>query len=170
MSDTVAVMDKGSIAQIGEPRDLYETPANAYVADFIGAANILPVTVERTESNRLVHARLNDIELLCLNGGVRGPGPGLHISRPEQLTLGRRGPAGGKHGVDSTSGNILAGMIRRRYFFGATTRYVVAIDNGLELTTEQHTGAPAQDLETGDLVQVRVPTTCRVVARPEDEP
>ena len=37
------IMDHGSIAQLGTPEDLYGTPVNAYVADFIGSANVIPV-------------------------------------------------------------------------------------------------------------------------------
>ena len=41
MSDTVVVMDKGFIQQIGTPQDIYNEPQNAFVADFIGESNIL---------------------------------------------------------------------------------------------------------------------------------
>ena len=41
MSDTVVVMDKGKIQQIGKPEDIYNEPKNAFVADFIGESNIL---------------------------------------------------------------------------------------------------------------------------------
>ena len=41
MSDTIVVMDKGSIQQIGTPEDIYNEPKNAFVADFIGESNIL---------------------------------------------------------------------------------------------------------------------------------
>ncbi len=41
MSDTVIVMDKGKIQQIGTPADIYNEPENAFVADFIGESNIL---------------------------------------------------------------------------------------------------------------------------------
>lgn len=42
MSDTVVVMDKGSIQQIGSPKDIYNEPKNAFVADFIGESNVVP--------------------------------------------------------------------------------------------------------------------------------
>ena len=41
MSDTIVVMDKGQIQQIGRPEDIYNEPKNAFVADFIGESNIL---------------------------------------------------------------------------------------------------------------------------------
>ena len=42
MSDSVVVMDKGTIQQIGTPKDIYNEPQNAFVADFIGESNIVP--------------------------------------------------------------------------------------------------------------------------------
>ena len=47
MSDTIVVMDKGEIQQIGKPEDIYNEPKNAYVADFIGESNILDGTMIR---------------------------------------------------------------------------------------------------------------------------
>ena len=41
MSDRIAIMDHGRIAQLGTPEELYGTPVNAYVADFIGSANVI---------------------------------------------------------------------------------------------------------------------------------
>ena len=45
MSDRLAVMNEGEIEQIGTPKETYEEPASAYVADFLGVANLLPATV-----------------------------------------------------------------------------------------------------------------------------
>ena len=42
LSDLIAVMDRGRIVQIGSPAEIYERPANAYAADFVGSANIIP--------------------------------------------------------------------------------------------------------------------------------
>lgn len=50
MSDTVAVMSEGEIIQIGEPKRIYEHPANTFVADFIGAANLIPGTLAAREA------------------------------------------------------------------------------------------------------------------------
>ena len=47
MSDRLAVMNDGEIEQIGTPKETYEEPASAYVADFLGVANLLPATVTR---------------------------------------------------------------------------------------------------------------------------
>ncbi|OIN26958.1 ABC transporter ATP-binding protein [Vibrio barjaei] len=49
MSDKIVVLNRGRIEQIGTPEDIYYRPANRFVADFIGAANILPAQVNKTE-------------------------------------------------------------------------------------------------------------------------
>ena len=49
MSDRLAVMNDGEIEQIGTPKETYEEPASAYVADFLGVANLLPATVNGSQ-------------------------------------------------------------------------------------------------------------------------
>src|SRR5688572_27389796 len=51
MSDSIAVMNKGRIEQIGSPRDIYDRPATRFVASFIGNANIFPVEVDGSTGN-----------------------------------------------------------------------------------------------------------------------
>ena len=46
LGDRIVVMQKGAIAQIGTPRDIYFTPRNRFVAEFIGAANIIECAIE----------------------------------------------------------------------------------------------------------------------------
>jgi putative spermidine/putrescine transport system ATP-binding protein len=46
MADEIVVMEKGRIAQVGKPLDIYRDPVNEFVADFIGLGNILPVTYD----------------------------------------------------------------------------------------------------------------------------
>ncbi len=51
VSDTIIVMKDGDIAQQGSPRDLYEAPASAFIADFMGEANVLPCEVTNINGN-----------------------------------------------------------------------------------------------------------------------
>ena len=56
MSDRLAVMDNGIVSQVGPPRDVYTEPANAYVADFLGVANLLDGRGDRAPRPRAVTA------------------------------------------------------------------------------------------------------------------
>ncbi|MFM2070906.1 MAG: hypothetical protein RLZZ623_1169 [Actinomycetota bacterium] len=58
MSDRLAVMRAGQIEQVGAPREVYDSPANSYVADFLGLANLLPGVVERAGEVQIVGVRM----------------------------------------------------------------------------------------------------------------
>ena len=88
MSDRIAVMDQGKLLQVGRPEDIYEAPANRFVADFIGRTNLLDGTVESADT-------------VCLSNGARVPaasdlaaGTRVAVSvRPERTYMHARGGA-----------------------------------------------------------------------------
>ena len=82
MSDTVVVMRDGVILQIGDPKRIYDEPANAFVADFIGESNILRGTMVRDE---LVHFSGNDFP--CVDSGFGENTPVDVVVRPEDIML-----------------------------------------------------------------------------------
>ena len=82
MSDTVVVMDKGRIQQIGTPEDIYNEPKNAFVADFIGESNILNGTMVR---DRVV--KMYGKEFPCVDGGFAENEPVDVVIRPEDIDI-----------------------------------------------------------------------------------
>ena len=82
MSDRVAVMRAGHILQLGSPEDIYNEPKSAFVADFIGASNILPSTMVR---DQLVHFLGYDFP--CVDGGFGENVPVDVVLRPEDVKL-----------------------------------------------------------------------------------
>lgn len=82
MSDRVVVMNNGVIAQIGTPEDIYNEPANAFVADFIGEANILNGTM--LEDKRV---RILGVELDCVDKGFPHNAPVDVVIRPEDIEV-----------------------------------------------------------------------------------
>jgi spermidine/putrescine transport system ATP-binding protein len=84
MSDRLAVMRNGTIEQVGTPRDVYDNPATAYVADFLGIANLIPATV--AHQGRVT---IGGVEVATDTRGVVGPCTVL--VRPERIKL---APAG----------------------------------------------------------------------------
>ena len=75
MSDRIAVMNAGRIAQIGTPQEVYESPADAYVADFLGAANLLQIVVTERVRGGASTLKLGDIALTTSNEVPAEPGP-----------------------------------------------------------------------------------------------
>jgi iron(III) transport system ATP-binding protein len=158
MSDQIAIMDRGAIAQIGTPRDLYDEPANPYVADFIGAANILSVRVVRPADAGHVVVALAGQELRCVDGGVTPGNEGKLIVRPEHLFLGEA-----TGGQVSGGQNVVKGCVTRRQYLGARTVYLVSLCEGVTITAEHHASAYRPLLEPGQSVDLVVPMNSRVV-------
>jgi putative spermidine/putrescine transport system ATP-binding protein len=109
MSDRLAVFNRGRIEQVGAPAEVYERPATAFVAGFVGTSNLLKGDVARA---------------------VVGEA-GTFTVRPEKIRLaGPDEPVG----ADETSA---LGHIRSVVYLGPDTRFVVALDAGAELVVTQ---------------------------------
>jgi len=108
MADTIAVMNGGRIEQLGRPQELYERPATAFVAGFLGVSNLLRGAVEGTDAVRLDSGELVRAQIDGHSGRVAA---GV---RPEKITLG----AGG-------GSNELPGTISETAYIGVATQVVV---------------------------------------------
>lgn len=138
LADRVVVFDNGSVAQIDRPEDVYRTPASAFVARFVGDANVVKGEVvsgrdELCENTTMIHG--------CAIGPTRHP-PG-HCSvviRSEALTL-----------VDPGSRHALEGTVVDRVFRGATVAYRVRLAaDGQLVRAEASAAAPTRTV--GDQV------------------
>jgi iron(III) transport system ATP-binding protein len=158
MSDRIAIMDRGSIAQLGTPEDLYGTPVNAYVADFIGSANVIPVTIVATDGPGSLGAHLRyqlaGQELDGVQGSPQASASNVLIARPEDLSLMAPAP----HVPNALLGNVL-----RRQYLGFKTAYRIQLQDGPEIRVELHAGNTVAAFQEGDTVQVLVPADSRTV-------
>ncbi|MDA8096782.1 MAG: polyamine ABC transporter ATP-binding protein, partial [Clostridia bacterium] len=92
MSDRIGVMHAGVLEQIGTPDEIYERPATAFVADFIGETNLLPATVGQANGSSVL-LEMGDLRLRVPTAGNLASGQHVTVAiRPEHLTL---GPANG---------------------------------------------------------------------------
>lgn len=132
LADRVAVMNKGSIAQLAGCSDIYEYPANRFVADFIGSVNIFEGRMIVDEPER---AEIDCPELgrVYLNHGVTGPhGADLWVAiRPEKITLSKQGQGAPKDSPDGT--NNADGIIRGLSYLGDITIYEVELPSGRKI-------------------------------------
>lgn len=118
VSDHIIVMSNARIAQTGTPRELYEEPADLFVADFIGDANILDATLlERSGSEAKV--RIGGTILDLPHRDV-GPGPIKLAVRPDAVIL-DEGPANGG----------ITGTIRKASYLGTQVEYDVETSIGV---------------------------------------
>jgi putrescine transport system ATP-binding protein len=126
MASRIAVMDGGKLRQVGRPSEVYETPSSRFVADFIGAVNLLPGVV-RGMNERGLAIESPDVGLLRLAGATAAPdGAAVTVAlRPEKIAM-RRAPAAGDE-------NQCAGVVREIAYLGGVSLYRVALQSGAVL-------------------------------------
>jgi spermidine/putrescine transport system ATP-binding protein len=106
-------MNEGRIEQLGPPQELYEQPATAFVAGFLGVSNLLAGTIEGPDAVRLDSGALVQAPP---NGRTGRVAAGV---RPEKITL---GPGGGP--------NELVGTVTETAYIGVATQVVIATPAG----------------------------------------
>ena len=110
LSDRIVVFNQGTVQQVGTPRDVYERPANLFVADFMGLVNKVPGTlIERSEGSARIRIGGQTIEAFTADG-IDTTGPVIVAIRPEAIRLGNADQAAGH--------NVLAGTIMESSFLG----------------------------------------------------
>jgi spermidine/putrescine ABC transporter ATP-binding subunit len=117
MSDRIAVMHRGRVEQVATPRGLYETPATAFVAGFIGNINLLSGRAASSNTVECGSARL------AVSGAAPAGATVAVALRPERVRLDPSGP------VDT----VLAMTVAHVVYQGETVRYLLKSDAGLEL-------------------------------------
>jgi putative spermidine/putrescine transport system ATP-binding protein len=133
VADRVGVMRSGRLEQVASPDELYERPATAFVAEFVGTMNRVPAVLAG-----------GDVQLLGTRrpvaGAVPPSGPVVALVRPEALLV-AADPAG-------------SGRVVTRTFSGASTRVLVALPEGVEVRVDL-ASADSGALTPGTAVSVR---------------
>jgi iron(III) transport system ATP-binding protein len=112
-ADRMAVLDQGRIQQIGAPLDLYDRPANRFVAGFLGAANLIDGTIVQENGRSMFRA---DAFTLALTE-PQAPGPAGLTFRPQSAVL----------SAGDADAPTFAATVRSREFLGTLIRYHVAV-------------------------------------------
>lgn len=150
MADTIAVMREGKVEQLGSPEELYERPATAYVANFLGQSNLLDVEVLDTAADATT-AQVHGVRLR-LPGRHGAPGEGLQVGvRPEKMTI--TGATGASPAAEDE--NSLETRLTDVVFTGLSTQYVVRTAWDQELVVFAQNVGAAQRLTPGMPVVVR---------------
>jgi spermidine/putrescine transport system ATP-binding protein len=118
MSDRIAVMNGGRVEQIGSPREIYEHPETAFVADFIGSLNALEIEVGELVGSYAL-ARLGEHERVVVPvGSTVRVGDAVRIAvRPERVQM---GPS---NGAVPDGGSRLDGTIAEIVYLGMYTQF-----------------------------------------------
>lgn len=123
MSDRIVIFNQGHIEQIGTPREVYETPASLYVAEFIGETNIFSVEVQEATTQQL-KVEIESVPLECKNTRRYIKGDKLHlIVRPEDIRVWSLAEV-------EDSADMIPGKIVDIIYKGSTVELKVALNSG----------------------------------------
>ncbi len=153
LSDRVVVMNDGRIEQAGSPETIYRRPANAFVADFIDDANLVPGRI-------LAVAADGTATLDCPLGRITGPAvPGLEIGDEASLCFRREELTASADPAETAL--RFRGQVRSALFEGATRRLVLDVD-GLEIGAEL---PPEPAIPADTALELGVPATALWIVR-----
>lgn len=132
MANRIAVMSKGRVQQVGSPEEVYEHPANRFVADFIGNVNIFEGRLSVDEHDRC--AAVTGIGEIQVGHGVSGTlnmPVGIAV-RPEKIEISKVRPDVGL--------NLFTGKVKEIAYFGSYNTYIVVATDGTKVKiTEANT-------------------------------
>ena len=140
VSDRIIVMNKGQIAQIGTPRELYETPSDLFVANFIGESNIVDCRIDGIKGDKARIALGG--EVMTVDSGDMKAGAAKMIVRPEHITLHPKKAKGS-----------FAGVITTATYVGSKTEYQISTQAGSFFVTLPST---SRQFAAGDEVHLAV--------------
>ncbi|HEY1285451.1 MAG TPA: ABC transporter ATP-binding protein [Solirubrobacterales bacterium] len=149
MSDRIAVMNEGRVDQIGTPREVYESPATLFVADFLGVANMMSVEAVGAAA-RGCSVRVGEFVLEAGCGDVEARGEATVVVRPERLEVRDRDA--------DPKPNCLPGMVDRTVFVGSNLQVMVRLPTGSLLQASvPNEGEGLDQHRQGSPVDVHVP-------------
>ena len=155
LSDRIAVFNQGKVFQVGLPKDLYERPANRFVADFIGINNLIDGTVEavgQQERRLKVKTAVGELSALFDERAQVGDRCVLCI-RPENAAL---------EGQAAPGRNLVEGRITFAAYLGNSLRYDVELAPGLIFKVDIRDPWHHELLPTGSAVAVSFPVSSTV--------
>ncbi len=133
MATRLAVMDRGTLAQVGTPSEVYEFPNSRFTAEFLGTANILEGVVEGVEAEgvRIGSSEL-DFDILAEPAASKPLGSRVFVAlRPERMRIERVAPG------SALGDNRLVGRVRDIGYYGDFFVYHVVLENGKEVRVSQ---------------------------------
>jgi len=147
MSDRVAVMKDGQVLQVGKPREVYDHPAQRFVADFIGDINILRgelISTKKGEAKvKLASGFVGDAILPIGVGDISGV---VNVAiRPEQLSF------------SNSTNSTLPGIIKEITYFGSGLHYEIELSTGeIIKLRQQSVGRSNTEFSSGETVNIAV--------------
>jgi putative spermidine/putrescine transport system ATP-binding protein len=148
MSDRIAVMDKGRLQQVGLPSEIYEAPANPFIADFIGESNIFAGVAEAGGGD-VVRVRLERGPIIEVAGGgdlAAGVGQRVRVMvRPERFVDLAAGGA-------PAPANRIDGSVTDSAYIGVSDKYRIVTPEGLDVLVRLPSGPSSRRYRAGEKI------------------
>ena len=163
MSDRIAVINHGRIEQAASPKDLYEEPANAFVADFLGVSNLMDATVAGPAGSAARVSLSDSFSVDVLRGDLALRGPVKVVIRPERIGV---EPAG------TPGPNRVPGLLSNVVYLGSSLQLAIQLASGHAVTAVvPNTGEEAASAwSAGMLVTCYLPPTALRILAPDRTP
>lgn len=135
ISDNLAVMNEGKVIQVGNPIEVYESPVNAFVANFIGETNFFTGVVERIEGEYILLDTERFGKIWCYKDREVIPGMRIDVSlRPEKIKITKTEPVS----TSDMKVNIFKGSVDETIYLGNQTKYTISVGKHFLKTFKQH--------------------------------
>jgi iron(III) transport system ATP-binding protein len=130
ISDQILVMDRGRVRQVGTAREVYENPADLFVADFVGTANVLPVTILENDGSTAKVRLAGVVEPICVPYNGRTRGEASVTIRPESVEI--------RRGIPGAGVNVVSAQVETTSYLGDRYRYALRVGEArLTVTTNK---------------------------------
>lgn len=153
LSQRIAVMNLGRIEQIGDPSTIYGTPANRFIADFIGKINLIEAQVQQISDTEMTVA-MGELgsSVLPLKKDIKAGNQGAIALRPEQIQV---------HALSERAKipHAHMGKVRDFLYVGDVTTYVIELESGIQIEALLANSSPgrARFFEVDDPVIISWP-------------
>ena len=148
MADRVCVMNFGEIVQEGTPRDLYDRPATEFVAEFIGQANIIPLSETSRANGTVSLANGSVLKIPEGNWPTKEPAARKLVVRHHHATVLTNASQ------PTSQSNVIPGIISDVVYLGDRVRTTVQLSNGPIFVVEGITGPSSSDIGAEALVEI----------------
>jgi iron(III) transport system ATP-binding protein len=144
LSDRIAIMNRGRLAQLGTPEEIYEMPRSKFVADFVGLANFLPAHVTAVRENR-AQVTVGDTPLVVTAMPTAAAGqPALVFIRPGDVRIVN----------GDVSDNVVSGRVTKATYLGEKFDYRVNVGENKELRVQT---SETRRYDAGDPIRLQLP-------------
>jgi spermidine/putrescine ABC transporter ATP-binding subunit len=147
MSDRIAVMNEGRIAQLGRPEDLYDHPCSRFVASFLGESNFLPGIVHGFQDGEIVVASCGGTMVRAVAASRPTPGDKVMLTmRPERMRFADTGCAPALNRMQAT--------VTEAIFAGERCRYLLTAPDGTSMVLKEPSGSAIRRRTVGESAEI----------------